>query len=162
MKTESLSLSKKNSGESGAGKLFSILDCLLSIPSLRFWEFHPFPKKKLISFIGKTEAAKIIMGYISFVTGKSDKVEYVKSVVLESNPLLEAFGNAKTLRNNNSSRFVCKLYTSSCPDIAKGKILWNSVWSSRRPLWRSYHQLSLGKGAISVSHSPSFSSQLDD
>jgi myosin-1 len=55
---------------------------------------------------GKTETAKIIMGYISFVTGKSDKVEYVKSVVLESNPLLEAFGNAKTLRNNNSSRFV--------------------------------------------------------
>ncbi len=55
---------------------------------------------------GKTETAKIIMGYISFVTGGSDKVEYVKSVVLESNPLLEAFGNAKTLRNNNSSRFV--------------------------------------------------------
>jgi len=54
---------------------------------------------------GKTEAAKIIMGYISFVTGRSEHVEYVKSVVLESNPLLEAFGNAKTLRNNNSSRF---------------------------------------------------------
>jgi len=54
---------------------------------------------------GKTEAAKIIMGYISYVTGRSEKVEYVKSVVLESNPLLEAFGNAKTIRNNNSSRF---------------------------------------------------------
>jgi len=54
---------------------------------------------------GKTESAKIIMGYISFVTGGSEKVEYVKRVVLESNPLLEAFGNAKTLRNNNSSRF---------------------------------------------------------
>jgi len=54
---------------------------------------------------GKTEAAKIIMSYVSFVTGKSERVEYVKSVVLESNPLLEAFGNAKTIRNNNSSRF---------------------------------------------------------
>eukprot|EP01114_Cavostelium_apophysatum_P015538 TRINITY_DN424_c0_g1_i2.p1 TRINITY_DN424_c0_g1~~TRINITY_DN424_c0_g1_i2.p1 ORF type:complete len:1158 (+),score=312.59 TRINITY_DN424_c0_g1_i2:262-3735(+) len=54
---------------------------------------------------GKTEAAKIIMGYVSFVTGSSDRVEYVKNVVLESNPVLEAFGNAKTLRNNNSSRF---------------------------------------------------------
>eukprot|EP01116_Phalansterium_solitarium_P025253 TRINITY_DN955_c0_g1_i1.p1 TRINITY_DN955_c0_g1~~TRINITY_DN955_c0_g1_i1.p1 ORF type:complete len:325 (+),score=131.03 TRINITY_DN955_c0_g1_i1:193-1167(+) len=54
---------------------------------------------------GKTESAKIIMGYISMVSGKSDKVEYVKRVILDSNPLLEAFGNAKTLRNNNSSRF---------------------------------------------------------
>eukprot|EP01111_Echinosteliopsis_oligospora_P014912 TRINITY_DN5735_c1_g1_i3.p1 TRINITY_DN5735_c1_g1~~TRINITY_DN5735_c1_g1_i3.p1 ORF type:complete len:1071 (+),score=360.39 TRINITY_DN5735_c1_g1_i3:181-3393(+) len=54
---------------------------------------------------GKTEASKLIMQYISSVSGKSEKVEYVKHVILESNPLLEAFGNAKTLRNNNSSRF---------------------------------------------------------
>ncbi|KAM9968175.1 hypothetical protein ACTFIW_002611 [Dictyostelium discoideum] len=54
---------------------------------------------------GKTEASKYIMQYIASITGSSTEVERVKKTILESNPLLEAFGNAKTLRNNNSSRF---------------------------------------------------------
>jgi myosin-1 len=54
---------------------------------------------------GKTVAAKHIMSYVAAVSGKDPKIEYVKSVILDSNPLLEAFGNAKTLRNDNSSRF---------------------------------------------------------
>lgn len=54
---------------------------------------------------GKTEAAKLIMKYVSAVSGESEEINYVKDVIFQSNPLLEAFGNAKTLRNNNSSRF---------------------------------------------------------
>uniref|UniRef100_A0A1I8HT49 Myosin motor domain-containing protein n=1 Tax=Macrostomum lignano TaxID=282301 RepID=A0A1I8HT49_9PLAT len=54
---------------------------------------------------GKTVSAKLIMNYVSKVSGGSGRVEEVKEVILESNPLLEAFGNAKTVRNNNSSRF---------------------------------------------------------
>lgn len=55
---------------------------------------------------GKTVSAKYIMNYIAAISPKSTgDLEKVKRVILESNPLLEAFGNAKTLRNNNSSRF---------------------------------------------------------
>ncbi|XP_071442826.1 unconventional myosin-Ie-like [Hetaerina americana] len=54
---------------------------------------------------GKTVAAKYIMNYITKVSGGGVKVQHIKDVIMESNPLLEAFGNAKTVRNNNSSRF---------------------------------------------------------
>lgn len=55
---------------------------------------------------GKTEAAKRIMQYIANVSGgQSSEIQEVKDMVLATNPLLESFGNAKTLRNNNSSRF---------------------------------------------------------
>ncbi|KAI8331545.1 P-loop containing nucleoside triphosphate hydrolase protein [Chlamydoabsidia padenii] len=54
---------------------------------------------------GKTEAAKRIMQYIAAVSGgKSSTIQKTKDMVLATNPLLESFGCAKTLRNNNSSR----------------------------------------------------------
>lgn len=54
---------------------------------------------------GKTEAAKRIMQYIAAVSGGTGtEIQDVKDMVLATNPLLESFGCAKTLRNNNSSR----------------------------------------------------------
>ena len=54
---------------------------------------------------GKTEAAKQIMQYISSASGQStSEISKIKDMVLATNPLLEAFGCAKTLRNDNSSR----------------------------------------------------------
>ena len=54
---------------------------------------------------GKTEASKQIQSFIATVSGGGAGVDNIKKVFMESNPVLEAFGNAKTLRNNNSSRF---------------------------------------------------------
>ena len=70
---------------------------------------------------GKTEATKYIMKYLARITTKKEKWNSGESIpfkspdgkvlaaledrVLSSNPLLETFGNAQTLRNDNSSRF---------------------------------------------------------
>nr|XP_018681989.1 PREDICTED: myosin-17-like isoform X2 [Musa acuminata subsp. malaccensis] len=55
---------------------------------------------------GKTETTKMLMRYLAYLGGRSGiEGRTVEQQVLESNPVLEAFGNAKTVRNNNS-RYV--------------------------------------------------------
>ncbi|CAE7766969.1 XI-B [Symbiodinium sp. CCMP2592] len=54
---------------------------------------------------GKTETTKFVMKFLAMAGAADGEVTSVEKQVLESNPLLEAFGNARTLRNDNSSRF---------------------------------------------------------
>ncbi|XP_073509129.1 unconventional myosin-Va isoform X6 [Phyllobates terribilis] len=53
---------------------------------------------------GKTVSAKYAMRYFATVSGSESEAN-VEEKVLASNPIMEAIGNAKTTRNDNSSRF---------------------------------------------------------
>ena len=67
---------------------------------------------------GKTENTKKVIQYFAFVAanvGKKKNVEVdankpsLEDQIVSANPVLEAYGNAKTTRNNNSSRFVSSI-----------------------------------------------------
>ena len=82
--------------------------------------FNTFNKNQSIlisgeSGAGKTQSTKIIIDYLTFVVGSenskkdinkiNNNISLIKSNIIQSNPILEAFGNAKTIKNDNSSRF---------------------------------------------------------
>eukprot|EP00928_Gymnodinium_smaydae_P095519 TRINITY_DN8236_c0_g4_i1.p1 TRINITY_DN8236_c0_g4~~TRINITY_DN8236_c0_g4_i1.p1 ORF type:complete len:1369 (+),score=323.79 TRINITY_DN8236_c0_g4_i1:70-4176(+) len=55
---------------------------------------------------GKTETAKIVTEYLAAIS-RTDAVHgsQIQERIMNANPILEAFGNASTVRNRNSSRF---------------------------------------------------------
>lgn len=69
----------------------------------------------------------------------------VEGQVLQTNPLLEAFGNARTLRNNNSSRFgkLIEIYFNNsrhiCGALIQTYLLEKSRVTHQLPGERNYH-----------------------
>ncbi|CAF1238599.1 unnamed protein product [Rotaria sordida] len=101
---------------------------------------------------GKTENTKKVIQYFALVAAASTKKEEdgKKSMTLEdqivqSNPVLEAFGNAKTTRNNNSSRFgkFIRIHFGSSGKIAGADIEVYLLEKARvifqQPAERTYH-----------------------
>ncbi|XP_019435284.1 PREDICTED: myosin-2-like [Lupinus angustifolius] len=70
---------------------------------------------------GKTETAKIVIQYLVALGGGSCGIE---NEILQTNCILEAFGNAKTSRNENSSRFgkLIEIHFSSMGKICRAKV----------------------------------------
>jgi len=67
---------------------------------------------------GKTETTKYVTKYFAMAGAGNATISAVENRLLESNTLLEAFGNAMTLRNGNSSRFgkYIQVQFSPCPE----------------------------------------------
>nr|CEL67070.1 TPA: myosin D [Neospora caninum Liverpool] len=103
---------------------------------------------------GKTEATKQIMRF--FASASTEVRTTIQDTIMAGNPILEAFGNAKTIRNNNSSRFgrFMMLDVSSSGGIQHGSIsnflLEKVRVVSQEANERSYHIFyQLLKGATS-------------
>ncbi|GJJ73231.1 hypothetical protein EMPS_05589 [Entomortierella parvispora] len=74
---------------------------------------------------GKTENTKKVIQYLaSIASDKGNKIGKLESQILQANPILESFGNAQTIRNNNSSRFgkFIRIEFTSAGHIAGGNI----------------------------------------
>ncbi|XP_053327663.1 unconventional myosin-X-like [Spea bombifrons] len=98
---------------------------------------------------GKTESTKLLLKFLSSMSQTSAeggcKETHVEEAIMESSPILEAFGNAKTVYNNNSSRFgkFIQLHFSQQGHIQGGRVVDYLLEKTRvtrqSPGERNYH-----------------------
>ena len=92
------------SGESGAGKTVTTKIIMKYLATLSK-RSSSFSRPKMTKNNSSTKGFTGISYEQSSSNDSSAKGSYIEQQVLESNPILESFGNARTLRNDNSSRF---------------------------------------------------------
>uniref|UniRef100_A0AAQ5Y551 Myosin X, like 3 n=1 Tax=Amphiprion ocellaris TaxID=80972 RepID=A0AAQ5Y551_AMPOC len=100
---------------------------------------------------GKTESTKLLLKFLSVMsqnsagTPLSERTTRVEQALVQSSPIMEAFGNAKTVYNNNSSRFgkFIQLHFSQNGNIQGGCIVdcifYNNRVVRQNPGERNYH-----------------------
>uniref|UniRef100_A0A8C7K3F8 Unconventional myosin-X-like n=1 Tax=Oncorhynchus kisutch TaxID=8019 RepID=A0A8C7K3F8_ONCKI len=100
---------------------------------------------------GKTESTKLLLQFLSVMsqnsagTSPTERSTRVEQAIIQSSPIMEAFGNAKTVYNNNSSRFgkFIQLHFSQCGNIQGGCIIDYLLEKNRvvrqNPGERNYH-----------------------
>uniref|UniRef100_A0A4W6EEC9 Myosin X, like 1 n=1 Tax=Lates calcarifer TaxID=8187 RepID=A0A4W6EEC9_LATCA len=100
---------------------------------------------------GKTESTKLLLQFLSVMSQKSagtpqsEKTTRVEQAIVQSSPIMEAFGNAKTVYNNNSSRFgkFIQLHFSESGNIQGGCVIDYLLEKNRvvrqNPGERNYH-----------------------
>jgi myosin heavy subunit len=93
---------------------------------------------------GKTVSTKLMLRYLTAVASGGKGVSRVQQQILDANPILEAFGNAKTLRNDNSSRFGKYIEVFMDKGVIVGGTITNYLLEKVRLVWqqegeRNYH-----------------------
>merc|ERR1711899_403519 len=97
---------------------------------------------------GKTENTKKVITYLAIVASsskKSDKKVSLEDQIVATNPILESYGNAKTSRNDNSSRFgkFIRIHFNGAGKLAgcdiESYLLEKSRITQQQEVERSYH-----------------------
>jgi len=96
------------SGESGSGKTEATKIILKYLSFASQYEAHkPNAQPKSTDMMQTDVTAKMAPNTeVTAEEASQGRANLVERKLIESNPVIEAFGNAKTIRNNNSSRFV--------------------------------------------------------
>ncbi|GAA6039634.1 hypothetical protein JCM8097_002228 [Rhodosporidiobolus ruineniae] len=131
-------------GESGAGKTENTKKVIQYIAAIAA---DPLPSSSSFDLLARQAAADSLLSSSSSVppTKGGKKLGQLERQILEANPILEAFGNAQTVKNNNSSRFgkFVRIFFNAVGAIAGANIDWylleKSRVTSRSPEERSFH-----------------------